>query len=440
LSFSISVSATGTAVGFFADSDESFELPLASLVGGVLVLSVDLAGTILALFEAVPLAGGIVVGLTVLARVGEAGWAAAALALEEAVPCINLDAELGTVVRTILGGVDFGTSLVRLCLWLELRPNWRLCRLSLASFALARLEAVCLEGVPVIWGRRGVGEIEEDPGVVDEGRFNGPVLEGVSLEAVPRENEDGAGRGVLVEDGRGFFLVVDGRGTEVLEAGEAALTVARGLAGVLALGIGGLVVDTALLVFSSGAIVSEGIDFGCGLTAWGMREEPEVVLVRTEEVELGCLVADGVGILLGVVALAVDAFGLWGATALGFTVAVVFLAFGLSTPNWPVDLLTFGLSTPTWPVDFLVVGDWGVGFVDCSTTLTAGVAGSAFLPRPFSSVTSFPPAWSSLVDLTISSPLTFFESSISKSFNSSIPSSPDFSNAPLSTLGDGFAE
>jgi hypothetical protein len=73
LSFSISVSATGTAVGFFADSDESFELPLASLVGGVLVLSVDLAGTILALFEAVPLAGGIVVGLTVLARVGEAG-------------------------------------------------------------------------------------------------------------------------------------------------------------------------------------------------------------------------------------------------------------------------------------------------------------------------------------------------------------------------------
>jgi hypothetical protein len=46
---------------------------MASLVGGVLVLSVDLAGTILALFEAVPLAGGIVVGLTVLARVGEAG-------------------------------------------------------------------------------------------------------------------------------------------------------------------------------------------------------------------------------------------------------------------------------------------------------------------------------------------------------------------------------
>jgi hypothetical protein len=41
--------------------------------------------------------------------------------------------------------------------------------------------------------------------VVEDGRFNGPVLEGVSLEAVPRENEDGAGRGVLVEEGRGIF-------------------------------------------------------------------------------------------------------------------------------------------------------------------------------------------------------------------------------------------
>ena len=81
----------------------------------------------------------------------------------------------------------------------------RLCRLSLASFALARLEAVCFEGVPVICGRSGVGEIEEDPGVVDDGRFRGPVWDGVSLEAVPRENEDGAGRGVLVEEGMGVF-------------------------------------------------------------------------------------------------------------------------------------------------------------------------------------------------------------------------------------------
>jgi hypothetical protein len=436
----MSVSATGTAVGIFADSDESFELPLASLVVGVLVLSVDLGGTIPALFEATVLTGVVVVGLTAFARVGEAGWAAAALALEEAVPCINLDAELGTVVRTILGGVDFGTSLVRLCLWLELRPNWRLCRLSLASFALARLEAVCLEGVPVIWGWSGVGEIEEDPGVVDDGRFRGPVLEGVSLEAVPRENEDGAGRGVLVEDGRGVFWAVDGRGTEVLEASVTALTGAKGLAGVLALVIGGLAAATAPLVLSSGTFASEDVVFGCDLIAWGIRLEPEVVLVRAEEVELGCLVAEGVGILLGVVALAVDAFGLWGAMALGVAAAVVFLAFGLSTPNWPVDLLTFGLSTPTWPVDFLVVGDRGVGFVDCSTTFSAGVAGSAFLPRPFSFVTSFPPAWSSLVDLTKSSPLTFLESSISKSFNSSIPSSPAFSNAPLSTLGDGFVE
>jgi len=59
--------------------------------------------------------------------------------------------------------------------------------------------------VPVIWGRRGVGDTEEDPGVVDDGRFRGPVCEGVSFEAVPRENEDGAGRGVLVVEGRGVF-------------------------------------------------------------------------------------------------------------------------------------------------------------------------------------------------------------------------------------------
>jgi hypothetical protein len=116
LSFLSSGSVTGTAVAFFADSDESFELPLASLVGGVLVLPVDLVGTILALFEATLLTGVVVGGLPGLVRVGEAGWAAAALALEEAVPCINLDAELGTVGRTTLGGVDFGTSLVRLCL------------------------------------------------------------------------------------------------------------------------------------------------------------------------------------------------------------------------------------------------------------------------------------------------------------------------------------
>jgi hypothetical protein len=69
----MSVSATGTAVGIFADSDESFELPLASLVVGVLVLSVDLGGTIPALFEATVLTGVVVVGLTAFARVGEAG-------------------------------------------------------------------------------------------------------------------------------------------------------------------------------------------------------------------------------------------------------------------------------------------------------------------------------------------------------------------------------
>lgn len=61
--------------------------------------------------------------------------------------------------------------------------------------------------------------------------------------------------------------MVDERATDVVVAGVAALTGAGVLAGVLALGIGELVIDTALLVFSSGTFVSEGIDFGCGLTA-----------------------------------------------------------------------------------------------------------------------------------------------------------------------------
>jgi hypothetical protein len=103
--------------------------------------------------------------------------------------------------------------------------------------------------------------------VVEDGRCNGPVLEGVSLEAVPRENDDGAGRGVFAVEERGVFWAADGRGTEVLEAGVAALTGTGVFAGVLALGAGGLAVDTALLVFSSGTFVSEGVDLGCGLTA-----------------------------------------------------------------------------------------------------------------------------------------------------------------------------
>jgi hypothetical protein len=47
--------------------------------------------------------------------------------------------------------------------------------------------------------------MEDDPGVVDDGRFRGPVWDGVSLGAVPLENEDGAGRGVLEVEGRGVF-------------------------------------------------------------------------------------------------------------------------------------------------------------------------------------------------------------------------------------------
>jgi len=95
---------------------------LALLVGGILELVVDVDGTILALFEATTLTGVVVVVLTVLVRVGEVGCAAAALALEEAVPCNSLDAELGTGVRIALGGVDLGVSFVRLCFWLEPRP------------------------------------------------------------------------------------------------------------------------------------------------------------------------------------------------------------------------------------------------------------------------------------------------------------------------------
>ena len=60
---------------------------------------------------------------------------------------------------------------------------------------------------------------------------------------------------------------MDERGTDVVVAGVVVLTGAGGLAGVLALVIGGLPAVTALLVFSSGTFVSEGVVFGCGLTA-----------------------------------------------------------------------------------------------------------------------------------------------------------------------------
>jgi hypothetical protein len=53
----------------------------------------------------------------------------------------------------------------------------------------------------------------------------------------------------------------------VLEAGVTALTGAKGLAGVLALVIGGLAAATAPLVLSSGTFASEDVVFGCDLIA-----------------------------------------------------------------------------------------------------------------------------------------------------------------------------
>ena len=68
------------------------------------------------IFDAELLTGVVVVVLTVLVRVGEAGWAAATLALDDAVPCSNLDPELGTVVRvTVEAVLGTSVSLARLC-------------------------------------------------------------------------------------------------------------------------------------------------------------------------------------------------------------------------------------------------------------------------------------------------------------------------------------
>ena len=92
----------------------------------------------------------------------------------------------------------------------------------------------------MICGRSGVGEMELDPGVVDDARFVGPVWDGVSLEAVVREKEDGAGRddiGLVVDD-RGVFWMTEVRSTEV-ELEPEGLLGAGVLTGVLVLvGVG----------------------------------------------------------------------------------------------------------------------------------------------------------------------------------------------------------
>jgi hypothetical protein len=86
--------------------------------------------------------------------------------------------------------------------------------------AFAKLEAVGFEGVPVNWGRKGVGDTgfllpRAEAGVVEADLAGlaeaeeGPVCDGVSLEAVVLENEDGGAlAGLEVEFmGVGAFLV-----------------------------------------------------------------------------------------------------------------------------------------------------------------------------------------------------------------------------------------
>jgi hypothetical protein len=183
---------------------------------------------------------GVEVGFTTFARVGLGGAAVAlaAFALEEAVPCINLEADDGAVIfgAAVVAGTDVvvdsrGCGFDRLCLATmpDALPSERLFRFSAASFALARLEAVGLEGVPVIWERKGVGVGETGflpPGVVDDAR-TGPVWEGVSLEPDVRENEEGGALdGLLVLAGVMVRALVVG-----LTAGLCGVSVEAGLGG-----------------------------------------------------------------------------------------------------------------------------------------------------------------------------------------------------------------
>jgi hypothetical protein len=113
--------------------------------------------------------------------------------------------------------------------------------------------------------------MEEDPGVVDEGRLKGPpVLEGVSFEAVVREKEDGAGLGILVL-GSGVFWAVDVRGTGVLVFAVEVLVDTGVLAGVLFVARGVLAVpalSAAVVVFSCATIDLAGaVALGCRLMA-----------------------------------------------------------------------------------------------------------------------------------------------------------------------------
>jgi hypothetical protein len=130
----------------------------------------------------------------------------------------------------------------------------------------------------------------------------------VSLEAVPRENEEGAGRDDLAADGRGVLCAVEGRGAEVVVTGVAVLTGPGALAGVPIFAVEGVLVAATDLGVSCEGFDSDGVDFDIGLTACGILLEPETVRVLCEDVEVGCLTPGAAGILLGVGAL--TAFGL----------------------------------------------------------------------------------------------------------------------------------
>jgi len=102
-----------------------------------------------------------------------------------------------------------------------------------------------------------------------------------------------------------------------------------------------------VLVFCGVAAVGDDLAIGCGI-----RLEPEVVRVLTDEVELGNFAPVGVGILLGVILVFVVATGLGGSAA--FFGAGSVLALGLST-------------LASVPLTLFVLVDTDCGFADSST-------------------------------------------------------------------------
>ena len=156
------------------------------------------------------------------------------------------------------------------------------------------------------------------------------------VDGVGRVKEEGAGRGV--------FVAVDGVlvwAVAVREVDAGAFGVEVGLDGIEVLAVGvDFGMDAFSLFFSTMtadcdltdpvlvgwgvAAVGDDLAIGCGI-----RLEPEVVRVLTDEVELGNFAPEGVGILLGVILVFVVATEL-GVSAAFFGAEFV-LALGLST-------------------------------------------------------------------------------------------------------------